>query len=84
MEKLVLHSSERGLVSQVLSKTYNPWETCKYSSTTDLLNVEKHQVELYHLRVLSKIFLRNNFKTPTVDNLLHSQNYFITFVISYE
>ena len=28
MEKLDMHSLETGLVSQFLSKTYTPWETC--------------------------------------------------------
>ena len=46
MIKLDLQSLETGLVSQFLSKTYNPRETCKYQSITDLLNVEKHQVQV--------------------------------------
>ena len=35
MEKLKLHSLKTGLVSQFLSKTYNPRKICKYPSTTD-------------------------------------------------
>ena len=45
MEKLDMHSLEKGLVSQFLSKTYNTWEMCKYSSTRDFPNGEKHQVQ---------------------------------------
>ena len=45
MEKLNLHSLETGLVTQFLSKTNNPWETCKYQ-TMDRTNVEKHQVQV--------------------------------------
>ena len=46
MEKFDLQSLETGMVSQFLSKTYNSWETCKYPSTTDIPNVEKHQVQV--------------------------------------
>ena len=46
MKKINLHSLKTGLVSQFLSKTYNPWESCKYPSSTDIPNVEKQQVQV--------------------------------------
>ena len=45
MQNFVLYSFKTGLLSQCLSKTHNPWETCNYPSTTNLSNVEKHQVQ---------------------------------------
>ena len=69
MEKFDLHFLETGLVSQCLSKTYNPWETCKYPSTTDLPNLEKHQVQVSFTST-AKMFVHIYFKSQTVDNLL--------------
>ena len=77
MEKINLNSSETGLVSQLLSKTYNPWETCKYPSITDLSNVEKHQVQVSFtstaLNVHTHQFQEPNCwkSTPNQNSVLH-------------
>ena len=55
-----------------------------YPLTTDLPNVEKHQVHKYNLQELPKMFLHISFKTPTVNNLLLAKTPFITFVIIYK